>query len=229
MTKQISNALLLVSLLFSTQSFAQNLKDAYIDTNKKTFKKEFNHLAIMPLQVAPTVKPPETIRQLIITEITNKFIKSNFNLLPTEKITAIENQFKNLYPNNLNDKQNTTITEHTQRELFFQYNVDGTLTIQILAVGAPFSKDKAVWGGTSQKIKHRGDGLFSKGYEGYTSASAIRVIVADRSGKVAYRWEGGIEVMKSRNGTKFEDLPKESLWQNEKRIRNAIKYVLKPL
>ena len=223
----------LAVVLLAAPAYAESLKDAYLDVKKSAFKKQYKQLAMMPLVSAPAVALPEAMKQLIIDDVTEKFTKSKFELLPVSEVKAIQDKLKDLYPANAPQESISAIAEHTLRELFFRHPVDGIINVQVLAVAAPFAKDKAQWGGTSQKIKHRGDGLFGailgKDYGGYVAASAIRVLISDRSGKPVYNWSGGIEVMMQRNGQKFEELPVENLWQNEKRVRKAVKYALKPI
>jgi hypothetical protein len=100
-----------------------------------------------------------------------------------------------------------------------------------MVVPAPFANDKAKWHGTSQKIEHEGDGFFGtvmgKDYGGHIAASSIRILISDRTRKIMYNWSGGVEVMMQRNGEKLEPLPRERLWQEEKRVEKAIELALK--
>ena len=107
------------------------------------------------------------------------------------------------------------------------------MSVQVLAVAAPFLKDKAEWHGTSQKIQHSGDGfmkmLSGKSYGGNIAASSIRIVISDRKGKPIYNWSGGIEIMMQREGESLKQLPAENLWQDEKRVRKAAQYAVKPI
>ena len=212
---------------------AANSNDAYFGVKKKHFKNQFNYLAVMPLVSAPTVALPDSMKQLITQEVLKKLSKSKFKILEPQQIQIIQDQFTNLYSAEEQKANISLIGDHTVRELFFRHPVDGLVSIQVLAVAAPFVKDKAEWAGTSQKVKHSGDGFLAavtgKSFSGYVVASAIRIVISDRAGNPVYNWSGGVEVMMRRNGKKFEALPKDSLWQNEKRVLKAIKYAMKPI
>jgi len=225
--------LLLVCASLNSPAYAQSTKDAYIDIKKKQFKKQFKYLAVSPLISPESIAMPDELKQVVSDAVLKKLGKAKIKVLNPEQVLAIHQQFAALYPNGLDDDNRDLIEEHTHRELFYQYPVDGLVSVQVMPVAAPFAKDKAEWGGTSQKIKHRGDGLFGaltgKGYAGSIAATAVRIVISNRQGKPVYRWEGGIEVMMQRNGKKLEALPVSDLWQKPKRVTKAIKYALKPI
>lgn len=233
MKKHLLKTLLLCGLLATSSAAAQNLKDAYVGMKKKDFKKQFTHLAIAPLVAAPAVGLPDEMREMITQEVIKKFTKAKKKLILPDEVWQYRTQFVSLYPEGVNDKNRSAIEDHAYRELLFRHPIDGLVSIQVLPVAAPFNKDKAEWGGTSQTIKHSGDGflgaLTGKGYAGHIAASSIRVLVSDRQGAIVYRWEGGIEVMMQRKGKKLEALPMDQLWQNERRVSKAVRYALKPI
>ena len=233
MIKLLLKLHVLALIMLAVPIQAANLNDAYVGIKKKNFKKKFSHLAVMPVIAVPAVALPEPMKQLITQEVLKKLTKSKFKLLMPQQVQLIQDRFTNLYPASEQQTHIAMIGDHTVRELFFRHPVDGLVSIQVLAVAAPFIKDKAEWAGTSQKVKHSGDGFMAavtgKSFNGYTAASVIRVVISDRTGKPVYNWSGGIEVMMRRNGQKFEALPKDGLWQNEKRVLKAIKYVMKPI
>ena len=231
--KKILCLCLFASVVAGAQSaMAQKLSDAFIDIKEKQLRKSFPHLALLPIAAAPAAAVPDSVLSLISAEVKKLREKEDFTLLPPQETSAIETQFKDLYTNPQLAKNQEVISEHTIRELFHRHPVDGLVSVQVLPVAAPFVKDRAEWGGTTQKVEHRGDGLFGaltgKGYQGHIAASAIRIVISARSGKPLYNWMGGVELMMRRNGKKLEPLPTEELWQNDKRIIKAIKYALKP-
>ena len=224
---------LIVLITLAAPSQAVNSNDAYVGLKKKNFKKEFTYLAVMPVVAVPSVALPDTTKEIIAREVLKKLTKSKFKILKPETVQLIQDQFKSLYSAEEQKTNISLIGDHAARELFFRHPVDGLVSIQVLAVAAPFIKDKAEWAGTSQKVKHTGDGFLAavtgKSFSGYIAASEVRVVISDRAGNPVYVWSGGVEVMMRRNGQKFEALPKDSLWLNEKRVVKAIKYALKPI
>jgi len=227
-------AVLLITGVFAAMPLqAQKLKDAFIDIKEKELRKEYANLAMLPVVATPAAGAPEEVLQLIEKEILEIMEDEDFQLLPAAATTAIRDQLTALYAVPGAADNEAAIAEHTLRELFFRHPVDGLLSVQVLPVGAAFRNDKAEWAGTSQSVESKGDGFFGAvmgtGYEGTIAASAIHVTISDRSGRLLYNWMGGVEVMMQRDGEQLEPLPPEALWQSQKRIRNAVKYALKPL
>lgn len=233
MKKSLLTVCLLATTLAVTSTQAQKLSDAFIDSKERAFRKEFKHLAMMPVTAAPAAAVPEAIQKVISDEVLEILADENFQILEPQAAKTIQDELAKLYPASPSDDSKTAIAEHAVREVFFQHPVDALVFVNVLAVAAPFREDKAEWGGTSQKIEHKGDGFFGsimgKDYGGHIAASAVRIGIIDRTGKTVYLWSGGVEVMMQRNGEKLEPLPVESLWQNEKRVIKAVKYALKPL
>ena len=225
--------IILLCCLMTITAQAQSSKDAFIGVSKKELKKNYSQLAMMPLFVEPTLAMPDAYKKLILDEVLNKLKKSKFSLTPHQEYDAIQAQLSGLYASTVLASAQAAIDEHTTRELFFRHPVDGILSVEVIAVAAPFADDVAVWGGVKQKIKHRGDGflgaLTGRSYQGHVVASAIRVSITDRRGALVFRWLGGIELLMQRDGNKMEQLPPDKLWQKDKKVRQAIRYALKPI
>ena len=232
MKKLLGCCLLLVCVALPAPLQAQKPKDAFLDIKEKTLRKEYSHLAMLPVIAAPAAAAPDAILELISSEVQKIMEKEDFTLLAPAETEAIRQQFRGLYANPDAAANQAAISEHTIRELFHRHPVNGLLSVQVLPVAANFRKDKAEWAGTTQKVESRGDGFFGtitgRDYEGQIAASAIRIVISDRGGKPLYNWMGGVEVMMQRNGEKLEPLPQEELWQSEKRVRKAVQYALKP-
>ncbi|RZV48926.1 MAG: hypothetical protein EX270_13440, partial [Pseudomonadales bacterium] len=75
-------SLVVVLALLATPALAQSTKDAYIDIKKSAFKKQFTHLAVMPVFAAPALSMPAEMEQLIIAEVLKKLKKARFTILP---------------------------------------------------------------------------------------------------------------------------------------------------
>lgn len=225
--------LVMVLVLLAAPAQAQNLKDAYLDLKKSSFKKGFKQLAMLPVIAEPSLRMPPELRQMVADQVLKKLTKSRFSIVLPSQVKQLQDQLSSLYPDEALAAAQVAIAEHTTRELLFRHPVDGIIAVQILAVAAPFVKDRAEWGGTSQKMKHKGDGLFGsimgKDYGGHVAASAVMVEISDRAGRPVYKWIGGIEVLMQRDGQKLEALPQEELWQKPKRVLKAVKYALKPI
>jgi len=239
MTKRVLQFILASIISLSFIAYAQSTKDAFIDIKKKTLKKEYKHLALAPISVAQGLGMPAEVKTLIEQEMLKRLDKEGFEILPPSAVLEIESQFSQLLTqapatgDKQKAKQQAALRDHVYRELYYRYPVDGLVSVRVIAIGAPFQKDKAEWEGTSQKIKHKGDGLLKfitgKSYAGSIAASTIKVTISDRQDNPLYYWGGGIEVMMHRTKDKLEYMAPTDLWQDKKRITKAVSYSLKPL
>lgn len=236
--KSILHIIVVSLILVVPDTFAASTKDAFIGIKKKTLKKEYTYLAVAPLDAAPALKMPNTIRQQMETAIVERLEKEGFKVLAPDVMRNIREHMKTLVGLGDNSDQKDTakaeaVRDHSYRELMYRHPVNGIVSIRVLPVSAPFMNDKAEWHGTSQKIKHRGDGLMKfitgKSYGGNIAASSLKVAIWDRQENLLFSWAGGIEVLMQRNAKSLEPIPASQYWQDEKRIRNAVKLALKPL
>lgn len=239
MKHPVIRTLLISIVLVAIPLQAQSTKDAFIGVSKKELEKDYNHLVMTPIISATALALPASVEKLIEDEILKQFDKAGYEILPPSAFREIKDQFTALYqgaaPASDKDKakRQRALSDHSYRELYYRYPVKGLITVQVVPIGAPFNSDKAVWDGTSQKIKHRGDGLLKmftgKKYGGTVAVSSIKISISDRQGVPIYYWAGGIEVLMERNGEALEPLPSSKFWQDEKRVLKAVKYALKPL
>lgn len=228
----------LILIFATTFSGAQSSKEAFVGIKKSALKKEHQYLAIAPLDTAPDLKMPDAVRILIEQEVVKRLEKEGFKILPPQVMLEIRQQMKDLV--GLNDQVSkedsqkiAAVLDHSYRELMLRHKIDGVVSLRVRAVGAPFMNDKAEWDGASQKIKHKGDGLMKfiagKNYGGTIAATSLKVSIWDRRETLLYSWAGGIEVLMQRNAKALEYVPVSEFWQDEKRIKNAVKIALKPL
>ncbi|MCB1661705.1 MAG: hypothetical protein KDI24_13595 [Pseudomonadales bacterium] len=233
----VAKIILITLLSFTVTGHTASTKDAFIGINEKTLKKEYRYLAVAPLEVAAALKIPDATRTSIESEIINQLEKEGFKILPPKVIQDIRDHMRQLVGLNDVTEENdveklAAVLDHSYRELLLQHNIDGVVALRIRTVGAPFANDKAEWHGTKQKIKHKGDGLMTfitgKNYSGTIAASSLQISIWDRRENPLYSWNGGIEVLMQRNGKNLEYMPENQFWQDEKRIKKAIKLALKP-
>jgi len=225
-------------VLVASGASAQSEKDAFKDIKKRELKKQYNHLAIVPLAAPPALKMPDNIKTLIETEVSARLEKEGFKVLPVSVMRDIRNHMRELMglsatPSESDTKKLVALLDHSYRELLLRHDVDGLVALQVQMVGAPFADDKAEWHGTSQKIKRSGDGLMKfiagKKYSGTVAASTLRVGILDRTERTLYAWNGGIEVLMERKGKNLEYMAEDTFWQDKKRVEKAVRAALKPL
>lgn len=234
--RTFSKLILLVFILVNHNAYAaSNSKAAFVGVkNKKTLKKEYNHIALTPIDVAASLNMPDSVKQLLESEIIRRLEKKGYKVTKPQIMQSIRDNMSNLMnTSSLNNEQKLAVREHSYRELLYRHPVDAVVSMRVQAIAAPFQDDKAEWDGVSQKIKHKGDGLLKiitgTNYGGHIAASSLKITFWDRKQQVLYHWGGGIEVLMQRNAKKLEYLPASALWQKEKRVKNAIKLALKPL
>ncbi len=229
----------IISLALVAQNgFAASTKDAFIGIKKKTLKKEYRYLAVAPLDASPALKMPDAVRRRMEEDIVARLKKEGFKVLPPEVMRNIRQHMRNLVavgdnPGKEDAAKVAAVRDHSYRELMYRHPINGIVSVRVHPVSAPFMDDKAQWHGTSQKIKHRGDGLMKfitgKNYGGNIAASTLKIAIWDRQETLLYSWFGGIEVLMQRNAKSLEQIPPDQYWRDEKRIRNAVKLALKPL
>lgn len=227
----------LVTASYVETSHAASKSDAFIGIKKKALKKDYNYLAMAPLDSQADLKMPELVRESIESAVIKQLEKEGFKVIPPKTLGDIRQHMRELVGlkgelGKKEIKKEAAVRDHSYRELLLRHKVvDGIVAVRARVVGAPFQKNKAKWDGTSQKIQYKGDGLFSSGkkYGGTIAASSLQVSILDRREVLLYHWSGGIEVLMQRNAKKLEVLPTEQFWQDKKRIQKAVKTALSPL
>lgn len=217
-------------------SYAASKSDAFIGIKKKALKKDYNYLAMAPLDSQADLKMPESVRESIESAVIKQLEKEGFKVMPPKTLGDIRQHMRELVGlkgalGKKDIKKEAAVRGHSYRELLLRHKVDGIVAIRARVVGAPFQKNKAKWDGTSQNIQYKGDGLFSSGkkYAGTIAASSLQISILDRREVLLYHWSGGIEVLMQRNAKKLEALPADQFWQDKKRIQKAVKTALSPL
>lgn len=222
----------LLAALLSLSAQAQSLKDAFIDITENNLKKQYKYLAITPLEAPEALRLPDAVKTTIETEITAALEKEGFKILPVSAMQDIRNHMSSLVGTADATGKQAAVLDHSYRELLLRNEIDAVVGLRIELVGAPFTNDKAEWHGTSQSIKNSGDGLvkFITGqkYTGSIAASSLKVTIWDRKETLLYSWAGGIEVLMQREGQSLKYMPEDQFWQDERRIKNAIKAALQP-
>ncbi len=236
--KRFISIIFISSIFLAYPAHSASSKDAFIGIKKSTLKKEYRYLAVAPLDVSPALKMPDSVKQRIENDIITRLKKEGFKVLPPEIMRSIREHMRQLVSLDENpDKEDTAkaaaVRDHSYRELMFRHPINGIVSIRVQPVSAPFRDDKAEWHGTSQKIKHRGDGLMKfitgKNYGGNIAASSLKVAIWDRQETLLYSWYGGIEVLMQRNAKSLEQIPPDQYWRDAKRIKKAVKLALNPL
>lgn len=229
--------LLIVLLCFSVSAWGESTKDAFIGIKEKALKKDYNYLAIAPIDAPEALKLPDSVKATIEAEVEARLKKEGFKLLPPSAMAEIRQQMNQLMAmdNSTHEEKQekmAAVLDHSYRELLYRHDIDGIVALRIQVVAAPFANDKAEWDGTSQKIKHSGDGVmkFISGqkYGGSIAASSLKISIWDRKETLLYSWAGGIEVLMQREGKALNYLPAENFWQDAKRITKSVRLALKP-
>jgi hypothetical protein len=235
--KKNSSILLVCCLFLFHLPMGQASQDAFIGASKKNLKKDFDSVALMPVDAPDVVKMPDEVAQLIESEVVKILEKEGFEVLGPQAMRDIRENMEQLLKvsdtdQNLDEKR-AAILEHSYREFLFRHKVKAIVALRVHVVAAPFANDKAEWDGTSQKIKHSGDGLMKliggQSYTGSIGASSLKVTFWDRAERLLYSSSGGIEVLMQRNAKALETLPDDQFWKDEMRIRKAVKIALQPL
>jgi hypothetical protein len=118
MTRFILRFVLLTAVFLSAPLHAEKLSDAFIDIKEKTLKKEYSHLAMMPIVAMPAAALPDETKKMIEAEVLSRLEKEDFTILPAQQVEAIQRQFASLYPENPSAEIQAAIEEHIPPEKF---------------------------------------------------------------------------------------------------------------
>ena len=107
---------------------------------------------------------------------------------------------------------------------------DAVLIPTIKVVEAPFKSGRAAWDGATQSIK---SGNVMKNFwagspEGKLGALSLYVQILGRDGKTYYEKAGGIEVLSKLSGKEFVLVPRQELFTDKNRNKDAVDIALDP-
>lgn len=223
-----SGLALLCALLTAIPASAADVEAFQI--KKKDFKKQVETIALLPVSSPAWMKMPAATAQAIEADISKRLKKKGYELLPPSVYQSIADTMQQQVggfkqaDGSVDEARVAAVNEHAYRELLYQHDVDAILAIRVRQVAAPFYKDKAEWDNAKQKVRHKG----RSNVQGNIGATSVELIIFDRQEKLLFLNRGGIELLMWRNQQKFENLPTEELFQEEKRVRKAVDYAMDP-
>ena len=225
-------ALLASSMVYAAKSEAYKIK-------KKDFRKQIETVALVPADAPQWMKMSPELKASIEAQITKLLSRKGFDVLPSDKMQAIRTTMAGQLGSmktaegELDIEKQEAVLEHSLRELLFRNpSIDAVLGIRVRFVPAPFENDRAKWHEVTQKVQKSDNSLYDLmtggKYTGHIGASSLDVSFWDRSNKLLYHNSGGLELVMMRNGKQLNRLPAAQLFQDEKRIKSAIKIAFKP-
>ncbi|MGV6808008.1 MAG: hypothetical protein ACWA5K_08925 [bacterium] len=206
---------------------------------KKEFKKSIKRIAVIPLQVAQVFSLDEKT-QALITELFEKELdKQGFEVIPSAVFADIKTEMSGQVgglknpDGSWNIPKFKAVADHSQREMMFRHEFDAFVAIKVTNVRALFSADKAYWDGIEHKVKSSGDGFFAslsgREWSGHIWASSVELLFFDKSERLLFGNRGGIEPIMERKGEALAATDSSTWFQDEKKIKKAVKLAAKPL
>ncbi len=201
--------------------------------DKRTFKKEYQRIALAPVEAAAALEMPDSAKQMIEEEITRHLEKRGYTVIPSTVLkdirrTMVEQVGGLADPTTgeLDMDKVMAVHRHSLRELWYRHDFDALATARIGMVQAEIENDKAEWDGTSQKLKKEGGGLK---YTASAAASTLTFSIFDETEQPVFVNYGGLEVLVMRVKQQLQPLDSSEYFHDEKRVRKAAQLALKPI
>jgi len=208
-------------------------KDSPFYVNKREFKKQFNTIALSPVDADAQLQMPDGVGEMIEAEVTKHLQKRGYNVIPSSVLggirKAMEEQvggFENAETGRIDIEKMQAVRTHSIRELWFRHELDAIATVRVSASQVPLENDSVKWDGARQTIEREGKRLK---YQGQIVASSVSFAVYDQSDRVMYLNYGGLEALMMRDHEQLVPLPSDRYFKDEKRIRKAAQIAMSPI
>jgi len=217
-------------LLASTLAMADS-DDAFL-IEKKQFKKQVNTLALTPVDADGYFDMSPEVAAKLEAEVTRRLEKRGYTVIPSSVLAGIrrtmEQQVGGITDGETGEidfAKAQAVRTHAFRELWYQRDFDALANIRVSISHVPMEDDEVEWDGTKQDIPHEGR---RKKYSAQVYVSSVAVGIYDATLKPLYLRYGGLEPLMFRGGEQLEALDQERLFQDEKKIREAVEIALNP-
>ena len=208
-------------------------KDSPFLISKKEFKKQYQTIALSPVDADALLQMPEAVGAMIEEEVTKHLQKRGYEVIPTSVLAGIretmEGQvggFEEPQTGRVDQAKVKAVRSHAFRELWFRHELDAIATIRVSTTKVTVENDNAAWDGTKQKIERDGKRI---NYTGQIIVSSVSFAVYDHTDRLKYINHGGLESLMWRNNDQLVPLPSERFFTDEKRIRKAAQIAMKPI
>lgn len=207
-------------------------------TSREQFRKSTRIVAIADVQLPDGLPEAEPIEQEFYTLIESRLRKQGLTIVAPQQYTAVWEKLKQenggFVDADTGERKEGDLAiamGQALKQLNAGFQLDAVFVPTVVVVEAPFGSGRAVWDGTAQSIKTGGvmKGFFAGSPDGTLGALSLRLTVYNTSGDMIYRNAGGIEVLSKLEGKDFVLVPRQELFKDDERIRNAVKTALDPL
>jgi len=222
----------LLALAFAPPASAADKESPYL-VDKRSFKKTYKTIALIPVESDPVIKLPESAAEILEQEVTKHLEKRGFKVIPSAELAAIRARMTEqvgglVDPETGEEDANKrrAVREHSLRELWYRQDFDAVAKIYVSASRAPFEDDRVEWDGVKAKIEKKGR---NRGYRGTIVTSSVSFEVYDQTDRLLYVNFGGIEPLQRRDGAQLIPIESDALFTNEKTVRKAAQIAMKPI
>lgn len=173
--------------------------------------------------------------------IEGRLREAGFAVVPSREAQGIGNRFVKQMGGLFDPKtgqrdeaKRKIVREHLFRELKLKFKADAVMTVNILPVSAEFTALGANWHGTSESILPADAGFaglfFGPGVvSGTIQALSLLIVIEDTNEVPIYKNLGGIQLLEKFSGGKRLPVPREQVFSDEGRNREAVNIALRPL
>lgn len=213
-------------------ALAAKKDDAYLDSSKRDFKKNYKVIALAPVDADAVLKIPDSAKVVIEQEITARLQKRGYTVIPSSVLGSIRNRMEEQVGGTtaengeLDLARLQAVREHSLRELWFRETFDALAMIRVAVYRVPMENDRVEWDGTKARLRYEGR---SKKYSANIPVSSVSLTMYDSTYKPIYLFHGGLEPLMYRNGDQLEPLEASEFFKDEELIREAAEGAASPL
>ena len=202
------------------------------------FKKAVKILAVAPVEIPPGLPDSAPVLEEFSSLLDEVLRRYGYSVIRPQNYTATWNKiaaemgdFGIPGSGERDEVEVSRAMFRTMADLGAGFELDGVLFPYIVVVEAAFGAGRAVWDGAEQKIEMAGamESFFSGSQRGVVGALSLKLSIRDGEGNALFLNLGGIEVLSRMTGKAFVNVPREELFADKERNRNAVEIALEPL
>ena len=195
-------------------------------------------VALAPINLPLKIDDPEPVKTKFESLVTAKLLEGGFRIVPSSEYGAVWKQmteklggFFNPITGKRDEEKFKAVREHTLREVAAKSKADALLEVGIVPVGVNFTSNRAAWHGTTENLVPGGafTAYVLGGHNGTTTALSLGVALSDFHGVEMYDNAGGIQLLTKISAGQFVSVPRQELFADEERNRQAVNIALDPL
>jgi hypothetical protein len=233
-----ATVLLAAIVLCSCSSTPRAPKTDPFLASKKQFKQNVRILAVAPVLIPDGLPDPTPVTDIFSALIDETLSRYGFSVIRPQEYErswkAVAGDPGDFLDPSTGERDEVAMSHAMSRTLDAlgaDFEIKGVVFPSIVVVEAPFAAGSAVWDGVEQRIE-TGDAMtrfFAGSQRGVVGALSLKITIRSPEGDALFVNLGGIEVLSKMVGKEFTSVPRQELFADEGRNRNAVETALRPL